>query len=201
MFVYAEQLDKLISIPKITGELAQAYANLTNDLSIMRNLKGEFTMTSEAETFFDKWYKNWMHHMGKFAGYEAKKHTYVIKLSMILSACESDLLIIEKRHLDSALECLNEIEPGMKEVTGSIFISPGGELAERVLECIARTGREGATRSYLLRNLWRYTDAQGLNVAIDTLYQADLIKAEEIRRKRGKSEQIFYKKHQRKKGI
>lgn len=194
MFVYAEALDKLISIPKITGELAQAYSNLTHDLSMIRELKGEFTMTSAAEKFFDGWYKNWMQHMGRFAGYEAKKHTYVLKLSMILSACESDSLIIEKRHLDSALECLKEIEPGMKEVTGAIFVSPGGELAERVLEHIKRTGREGATKTQLLRELWRYTDTQGLAVAIDTLFSADLITAVEMRRKKGKSEQKFYKK-------
>lgn len=195
MFVYAESLDKVITIPKITPELAQAYSNLTHDLSMIRELRGEFKMTSEAFKFYDEWYQKWMKKMGRFAGYEAKKHTYVIKIAMILSACESDLLILEKRHIESALECLSEIEPGMKEVTGAIFISPGGEVAERVLDEISRSGSQGATRDKLIHALWRYTNAEELNKAIDTLYAADLIIVETEKQKKGPLMRTYFKKH------
>ena len=97
------------------GELGfnQLEADLVQDLAhIAENVAGEYTLTPEALEFGEHWYQN-ISLAGipkKLHGYMARKHVHVHKLAMILTVAESDELIIDKRHLEMAIEVLTLTE-------------------------------------------------------------------------------------------
>ncbi len=185
LFIFAEKMSKIVTMPVMTAEMAQNKANLISDLEIIRNLRGQMTMETIAYDYYDKWYHAWMGGAGTFSGYQAKKHTFVQKLSMILSACESDRLIITIDHVKSAIKYLTAIERDMMEVTSSIFVTPGGELAERVLGIIRSFDGKEIDRTTLQKRVWRYADAETLGVALNTLATAELISVFEVGRDGG----------------
>ncbi len=185
LFIFADRMSKIVTMPVMTAEMAQQKANLISDLNIIRNLRGQITMDDEAYSYYDKWYQSWMSGGGTFSGYQAKKHTFVQKLAMILTVCESDSLVISKKHVESAIGYLTEIEKEMVEVTSSIFVSPGGELAERVLAIIKSFEGKEVDKTTLQRRVWRFADAEALSVALNTLITAQLISAFEVDRPGG----------------
>lgn len=182
IFVNALKGGILVPRPKLTPELMQIKSNLIHDLSGIRQLNGEFKMDEDAGEHFDKWYYNWMKKIKDAAGYEPKKHVFVLKLAMIISACRADKLEIKLEDIKAALKHLSELEVKMKDVSEAIWMSPVGELCERTLYIIREAGPEGIQRSWLMRRIWRFADAETLDRIVVTLSDSRLIKVEKMLR-------------------
>lgn len=180
IFVSALKSGILVARPKLTQKLIQVRSNLIHDLSIIRQIKGEFKILKDAGEYFDKWYYSWMKKIKDAAGYEPKKHVFVLKLAMILSACNSGSLVITIEDVIEALKHLAELEVKMKDVSESVWMSPVGELCERTLHLIREAGPEGIPRYALMRRTSRFADAEALDRIILTLTESRLVKVDSV---------------------
>ena len=101
---------------------------LLKELKEFTALHGNFVFTQEAASFIDNW-----HMTGeapkpthpKLLGYNSRRIAHVLKLSQIASISESDELIIDKHHIQRALNWLIEVEAQMEEIFKTM--SSGGD--------------------------------------------------------------------------
>lgn len=128
VFVYADKKRQLVPyvdevVPVGFEETKQ---KLIHDLQIISMMFGEFEITAEAREWGRVWYtQHWKNPptaltSDQFAGYIARKQTHIHKLSMVLSASQSDELKIEKRHLEAAAAFAGAIEADMPKVFSRI---------------------------------------------------------------------------------
>jgi hypothetical protein len=88
-------------------------ADLVQDLShIAQNLAGEYKLTEEALKNGEDWYQS-LSLVGvskKMHGYMSRKHVHAHKLAMLLTAAQSDELVIEWQTLEMAINILTQTE-------------------------------------------------------------------------------------------
>lgn len=99
----------------------QLAEKLFSDLTHIFSLSGQFTVTPEFGHAFEKWFAGFDEYRRslqseRMQAFLARKHTNIIKLSMILSAAESDRMTLEKRHWDVALRMLDELEEDLPHI-------------------------------------------------------------------------------------
>lgn len=136
---------------------------LIADLKHIHGLHGEMKLTAGAKAWFNDWYENVFAFPEdeRLDGFYGRKHDYVLKLGIVLSAAERDDLVIEKEHLLMALEYLDEIEIFMPSMYEAVEVAPTLKYADSVYRHIAKC-KYGATWSQLLRMQGRRLDAEGL---------------------------------------
>ena len=143
IFVYGSQKAKFVAYPAMQVE-HQDYQDeelaLLHDLRHISELQGEYTLTPEALTWGEKWYK---HHFnggkpkhltsGRFDGYLARKQTHIHKLAMVLAASSRDDLSITETDLREAEAQVSALERDMVKVFDSIGVSQGARSANEVM--------------------------------------------------------------------
>jgi len=186
IFVYGDAKRRIIPFisdlvdPGANTDLENA---LVHDLKEISKLKGKFNITREARNFVGDWYyKHWSDdgaerevHLKdpKFAGYCARKFAHLMKLSSILSVAESDSLVIELKHVQTAFAILVGLEGNML----SVFSTMGKVISSKhmdVISAVLRTRRKVEKFS-----LWR-TCMNSMNLkefaeAIDGLVEAGYV--------------------------
>lgn len=197
IFVYADkkrQLIPLISALVNKTDNKALEKSLVHDLTEISKLKGEFKLTSGAESLVFDWYdKHWNlppEHLtnNRFSGYMARKQSHLMKLCMILSASESDSLEINENHVLLGQHILTGVEADMLKVFNSI----GKPLTTRHMDDILATMR---VRKVMTKpDLWRVAmasmSAKEFSEACDGLIQANYITI----RNEGGSMNIHYTK-------
>ena len=124
IMVYAESKRKLVAYPKrhFDGDVQMLKDCLIKDLEIISEMTGPYEATEEAykwgeEWYADHWFKEHKNLEGeKFKAYLARKQTHIHKTAMVLAACESDTLMLEKHHLEQANVEVTFLEKSMPEV-------------------------------------------------------------------------------------
>lgn len=113
--------------------------HLTEDLQIIRNLKGQFLLTEKFIEVYGPWYMSTNSTNGvsseKFVGYNERRAMHLKKLCMILSVSESDELIINATHFKKALHILEYTENEM----GNAFYGLGRGIHADVVVDIMST--------------------------------------------------------------
>jgi hypothetical protein len=156
IFVYADAKQKYVAYPglRVPTDLERRAADLVADLTHISTLAGEYTLTKEAVEWGEVWYK---HHYSvraanldpdRFGGYIARKQTHVHKLAMILSASQSDSLLIEPEHLATAHSMITDLEPDMQFVFSKIGRSDASLHAERLIGFVQSRGEIGFQEAY-----------------------------------------------------
>ena len=182
IFVYADQKRQLIplisSLVNVETNAALEKA-LVHDLHEIAKLKGAYTLTPGAQEMISSWYsQHWLaptEHLNhtRFEGYKARKQTHMMKLCMVLSASENDLLIVNEGHVDMASHILTGVEADMMKVFNSI----GKPLTTRHMDDLLATLR--VRRTMTKPDLWRVAmssmSAKEFSDAIDGLIQANFI--------------------------
>lgn len=136
IFIYADQKRQLIPYPKfeVVPNFQLIQIKLVEDLRQIAKLRGEFILDQTAIAFGGEWYadhaKNPPKHLenARFEGYIARKQTHIHKLAMVLSAAESDGLVLKKEHLfesDKIISALERDMPRVFERIGTSFQSRG----------------------------------------------------------------------------
>lgn len=144
IFVYADTKERYVAYPglSVPRDLEQQAADLVADLTHISKLAGEYRLTKEAVDWGEDWYKT--HYSvraanldpDRFGGYIARKQTHIHKLAMVLSASESDSLLIEPHHLATAHQMVTDLEPDMQFVFSKIGRSDASLHAERLVAFI-----------------------------------------------------------------
>lgn len=156
IFVYAEKKQRLVAYPQeiIPEGWKEKAQHLLDDLTLISMMKGKFTMTPEALKYGHAWYE--AHYASKhlhldedrFGGYLARKQTHIHKLAMVLSAAESDSLIITAEHLALANQMVTDLEPEMQFVFSKIGKSEEALFAERLIWYVAKRGKVEWAEAY-----------------------------------------------------
>lgn len=108
--------------PKERSE--QTEAKLLADLNRIFCLSGQFTVTREFADAFVAFFRDCDAHRKsledeRLQAFLARRHTNMLKLSMVCSVSESDSLVLEKRHWDTALSFLPEMDSSLELVMDS----------------------------------------------------------------------------------
>lgn len=135
IFLYADSKAKFIAYPKrqFKSDHSEIQAALASDLVRIANLRGEFQLTDTAYEFGEWWYqehwKNMDNHLKHthLQGYAARKQAHLHKLAMVLSAAQSDDMIITENHLNQGLKILRSVEDQMSHVFSGI----GGDVSAK----------------------------------------------------------------------
>lgn len=116
IFVVGHGRYKAIALPMLTKEEELEREKLENDLQNIANLKGPFKMQSDFLNSYAKWYES-DDRSGvsseQFVGYNARRALHLNKLCMIMSASETDNMIITKEHFERSLAVLEYTEAQM----------------------------------------------------------------------------------------
>ena len=178
VFVYADKKRQFVPyvdevVPKNFDEIG---LKLTADLERISMMFGEFQISQEARVWGRAWYKeHWSNpppglSTDQFAGYLARKQTHIHKLAMVLSASESDNLVISEAQLRAAHDMTSAIEQDMPKVfarIGQTEITRGSFEIVSLVESF-----KGITQTELYKRLFRtlsYKDfVEALNGAINS---------------------------------
>ena len=158
VFVYGDKKRQLVPYPADlhnAQEFEDEGARLVEDLCIISEMKGEYSLTPTAKTWGINWYiEHWSKrpdHMvsDRYEGYLATKQTHIHKLGMIIAAAQRSTLEITEEDLSMANEIMTSLESSMEKVFQSIGT---GDASRAVMELMAYV------RAYKVipeKTLWR----------------------------------------------
>ncbi len=157
---------------------------LVSELQRMHLLKGEMTLSNEADVYYVKAYEG----VGGIAdemdscddddprsGFLSRKHTHILKLGLMLSAVEGKDMVIHERHLIGAETILRTCERGHGSILRLMTTSMKGSSQQFVFNKIAKKGESGISRTELMRLISHKIDAKELSEIISTLRIAGMI--------------------------
>lgn len=182
IFVYGDKKSNLVAYPADLiedVEYKNREANLIHDLARIGELRGEMCLTPEARAWGIDWYrKHWTtrpEHLlsERYDGYLGRKQTHIHKLAMVLSAAESDNMLITEQHLEFANSMMGMIELDMIRV----FESIGQVQSNLNMNELVSTIRQHRIieRMDLWRACMRSMSQREFSEAIEAAISADLI--------------------------
>jgi hypothetical protein len=158
IFVYGDKKRQFVAYPKehLPPDFKETGDKLVHDLEhIAVNLVGEYTLSTEAKEWGERWYIE--HYTSgeasalnnnRFAGYLARKQTHIHKLAMVLSASRSDTLIIEADVLSIANEIITGLEADMPKVFSNIGRSDDARHMDEIVSYVRSHGRVDRVELY-----------------------------------------------------
>lgn len=176
VFVYWPGERKRITFPKITPEIDAAWQRLLVQSKRIQALKGPFSWDSEAAVWYDEWYtkKLKIPNDPTVSGYYESKHIQLVKIAMLVSASESNDMVLRIEHLKLALEILESNEANMAKVFSGIGRNELNAVASYVTQLL--TGVDGAMpEKELARAMHREASVDELYKVLLHLVQTDQI--------------------------
>lgn len=148
IFPYSEERILKNPWPKPSKDIIDIGKLITEDLSHIATLEGEFDFAGgedgEAFKFYAEWYKDESRFPKmddpRTASYYDRKHIHLLKVAMALSLSYKDDLLLDLEDLLRAKELLDKTEPGMHKALGSAGKNPIAERTMRVGHHIASKG-------------------------------------------------------------
>lgn len=178
IFVYADRKRKLVAYPHLVmkPDQSQLEDDLVHDLNQINKMAGEMTMTDDAVALGEAWYNDF--HTNKpsnlnteqFDGYIARKQTHIHKLAIIMSAVESNELIITVDHLEKAIQLTTAIESDMPKVFGKIGQGTHGKQAQMLRRMLSVQGEQ--TQQDLYAQVYKTMSVQEFENTIKGMMKA-----------------------------
>lgn len=171
IFVYEEEKGKSCPVLFQSPEMMALGEDLYYDLEQIHLMKGAFKPSSD---FIDLWVDWYVAQEGRqifstphLEAYCERRAVHVMKLSMILSAMESDQMIITGKQLQRAITLLEQTERNMPKVFSGVGKSPHAEVLSKVMNEIGMAGE--ITKSALLNKFYHDADDRVMEIIIETL--------------------------------
>jgi len=124
----------------LTEEEEEIGQHLENDLQEIANLSGPFILSQEFLKAYVRWYEHDYDESGvssdKFLGYNHRRPLHVNKLCMIVSASESNEMIITEKHFEKALAILQVTEQEMPNAFYGLGLSSQSDVYAKFLTFI-----------------------------------------------------------------
>jgi hypothetical protein len=145
LFVYREDYN-LVAEPKMTDEQKKLRQDLTHDLAHIASLEGQMQYANkEVFEYYKDWYENPERikeaRDSRLAGYFSCKADHIRKVAMLISLAEGDTLKIDLHHFKTALNLVEELEPGMLKALSSVGKNPFNTDFDRIIEQVMTNGR------------------------------------------------------------
>lgn len=156
IFVYGERKRHLTAYLKksVSKDFVDTRQKLLTDLETISLIKGEYTLTREAELWGEQWYEQlWNNtpahlHGHRFEGYVSRKQTHLHKLAITLSAAQKDERIITIDNLQEADTLLTGVEADMIEALRAVGRIPASQLLENLVAWIKQKGTVNYAECY-----------------------------------------------------
>lgn len=177
VFVHHVGSGRRIAFPKMTPEMKVLREKLTDDLTYITKIAGEFSLTEDAHDWFEDWYVDVYKPdevEGALKPYMARKPDTLLKVAMIVSISRGDSLEITEEDCKVAIDLLVENERFLPEMMRLIQSTEVGEQAGRVLAVIKR--RDSISHSDLLRQVSYFANSKMVSDIIESLGAQELVK-------------------------
>lgn len=157
--IYRENTDRCFPRPKYDESMKEIRAKLIDKMNQIRiDLNGPMRETDEAKAWWDKWYRGF-HAMMKNVNsdndmYHARKDSTLMKLATIMCVSETDSMIIDVKHYENAIKCIQETDSGLLQHSASISLykpTTFSAMTSKIMEFIRRTERKNRYRNYIER--------------------------------------------------
>lgn len=149
VFVCAKRKGQAISpFDKSPIEVTAAFrTKLVHDLEIIYHMAGQFRLSPAFVAAFEDWYfresqKPASVEAKRFSGYESRRATHVMKLSMILSASRSGEMLIDLQDFARALSTLEATERHMGMVFQGYGMGRFSSIKKDVLQYIRQEAKK-----------------------------------------------------------
>lgn len=112
-FVYEENAPRKPPVRELTPEEKKARFQLVYDLMTIKQLRGQFRWTEEAQEYYDHWYLTDETHKtldAHFGGYVERKPHLILRVAMLHSLAEDNLLILAKPNIEFGMAMFNLME-------------------------------------------------------------------------------------------
>ena len=146
IFVYEDKIKKRIVCPffPLSEKGMQLEKDLIYDLTKIRSLRGNFRVSKEFLKLWTEWYGNYPEEStidpSHFGNYWERRPTHIFKLSMVMSASDSDNKTISENHLRAAIKFLEETEIKMPRTFQYAGQFDKAELMQKVMAFIVMHG-------------------------------------------------------------
>ncbi len=178
IFVVQERTPRVFSEPPPLDEKMRA--SLWNRLRLMTQIRGEFTRTTEAFEWWDKWYLQLTDRVADnkhFAGYLARVPEQAWRLAMLLKIAEgakTGELVVEKRHFQQAVAILEWVESLLPGTFDQMTESATGGDQMKIIEQLKRVNGHMPHTELLRKNI-RRMNADAFRKCMDSLRQSSLV--------------------------
>lgn len=147
---------------------------IRQDLAQIAAMKGEYVIDPTADAFYDEWFQTQLEKPNTSGDkaldpYFARKHTHILKLSMVVAAAERDELVIYKQDIEQAMAILKDTEVNMSNVFAGYGANPLAFSLQQVAMIILDAGIDGCSYSYLLSLFRRDVSQEDLDRVLATL--------------------------------
>lgn len=181
IFVYRDQVEKLIPWPTKSDTNDKVKADIIHDLNVVAKIRGPFAFNEEAKKVYSEEYVRFIKKSPFFdnknlAGYSGRRHVLILKISMIVAASERDSRVVDKDDVNVAINILKDAEETMPDVLAQISSEPIGDVCEEVLHIVRH--RQTIGRRDLLKLMRHKLVARDLDVILDSLCEMGIINSE-----------------------
>ncbi len=179
IFVYMEDPPPPVAITSFSKEKQKLLETLIRSLHKFQLLNGAFNLSKQSWNLYQQMYDGFyrdseLYDNPTLAGYASRRHVFMLKLSMILSASEGlTNQIIEERHLRGAEDILKRSEVFMPRVLGLITMSERGAQIDTVGRYLEK--KQQLSRQELLRSFIHQMDVRDLDIIIESLVHSGRI--------------------------
>ena len=176
IFVYEDRIKKRIVCPFFTlsDEGKKLEKDLLYDLTKIRSLRGNFKVSKDFLDYWSEWYGNYPEEgtldPTNFGNYWERRPTHLFKLSMVMSASESDKMVIQKCHLEAAILFLEETEIKMAKTFQFAGQFDKAENLQRLMAFIAIRGN--VYKDEIMREFLMYMTEWEMENALNSLMKA-----------------------------
>jgi len=181
IFVVGNGPKQRTALQFLTEEEEEIIRNLENDLQEIANLSGPFILSKEFLKVYVRWYEQDYDASGvisdKFLGYNHRRPLHLNKICMLISAAESNDMIITDKHFEKALAILQITEQEMPNAFYGLGLSSQANVYAKFLTFI--DSHEYFDWTELTRNFHLDVDnIPQLRGYVEMAEQSGLIKAE-----------------------
>ena len=150
---------------------------LINDIKHISQLQGEMSVSDDAKKLWEKTYK--IHNKKGYldsdasANFKSRISSHIVKTAITISLSESDSLIIERDHLERAIEYIEAIRDKVDIVFRCVGESPIVFIQDKVLNFIELTGQVSYKTIY--KYIYRDATSDQLDQVLRVLISVGLI--------------------------
>lgn len=178
LFIYQATTDRRFLHAPLDEYRKSLRLKLINDLKEINSLKGEFALSEDGRKSYDTWYMEIYNPdpektSTELKGYFGRKHDFVLKLAMALSASRGNSKIIERDDIGDSLALLGEVEIMLPETMSLIQTSIAGQTHKKVLMAIASTDKHKMRRPELIRKMSYLLTSREVDDVLNTLMQGN----------------------------
>lgn len=181
IFVASDEEGKPVSNPLKAMQAQKGMRSLrndlVNDLRLIKTIKGEFSITDEADALHKEIYDKNFHRVDfpqKLAPYQQRKGAHLLKLAMICSAAVKEERVITVEDMETSIALLEQAERCMPLALSGMPLLEGSQKIDLIISQLIENGGTMG-HSDLLRKNQRHITGKDLRELINTLHDSGMI--------------------------